>query len=1251
MELLTLKYKFLAMLLLGALIQSLAQTTFADNFSSQAYNLNDGTGNWSTNWIETNDDGSPNSGDAFIFLGLGNVLAFVGNGANGNGEHGINRTVNLSGATSATLSFDWRTQQLDTFNGGQEELGIFISNNNGATFTQIGAGTMVGNNIDSFSQDISPFISANTIFRLQVTGGGNNSFEDNEFAFIDNLLISAIFGPSVSVVNQTIDEDIGTTTITLQLSGGVVPGGFSVDYNTADNTAFADSDYTTSSGTLNFNGLLNETQTFTIPIINNSFGENIETFFVNLSNISNSTVTTMNGTITINDDVDTAIGTNVPLTLFDEFNGRFDYALTGGTFRDDDTNTCSIVPLSSSALITTVPAGVTIDKAYLLWAHSGNNADDVVVFEGQNVSADIVNQGTFGTQPYHGMVSDVTSIIQNTPNLSSNVFDVSGLSIDNTDNDFFYCGGNTTLGGWTLMVFYEDPSFPAVSINFYNGFDGEQDSTQSYTLSGFFAIGASGSKTSVLSWEGDTGTDNNEILSLTTTSGTNLLVGDGNNNGTTTNNPFNSTIYDNTVAPVLNNLNGRGIDLDTYDISPFIAQGESSATTNIRVGGDFILLNSVILKVPSNLITGTVFEDINYPGGIGRDFTTSNGVGIEGAIVELYDNTGTFIESDITNANGIYNIGGMENGTYSVRVVNSTIQSTRGGGDSCTTCIPVQTFRSEFASSTLSTVTNEIGGANPSATTDSAEQVLANAQTISEITIESEGAVGVDFGFNFNTIVNTNETGQGSLEQFIVNSNTLDETGLDIEANSLFDPPTNIDYSIFMIPTTDANFNGDYYDIFINNTALTPIMDNRTTIDGRTQRANFSNSNTGNIPTPSGGNNVGTLGSTILNYPLPEIQVHRDNGDVFRIQDTTTTIRDLAIYANNNAGILIEANGGARIIRNLLGVDATGTTSGNINYGVEITDGTALIFRNYIAQNTDAGIWVNGGTSTSIRENHITTNGKGSCNPNILINGGSNITIQQNLIESSEGIGIEDTVGNIIITENTITNSGTNTACTNNSGIQSSASDSQITNNIIHTNAGDGIALTGTTSGNLISQNSIYANGTITPALGIDLGNDGVTINDNGDVDSGANGLLNFPVFESVTVKGNILKVIGWSRPGAVIELFITDINEGTASAGDNQFSLSQDYGEGQIYIGTITEGSGLDTDTSSSLYPTDIDGNTDNTERFNISITLTNTIPTKTIITATATVSNTTSEFGSVYAVRSGTVITNRRITYRVKK
>jgi len=958
---------------------------------------------------------------------------------------------------------------------------------------------------------------------------------------------------------------------------------------------------------------------------------------------------------------DTSVPQNQPLTIFDQFNGFYDYAVTAKTLRTSAVDPCAITTTSSNGLTTTIPAGATIEKAYLFWAHSNYTADTSVTFEGQVVTADVVNQYAISQISFFGMVSDVTTIIQGIPDPSTNTYDFSDLNIDNTNNTGFYCG-STTLGGWSLMIFYTEPSLPPSRINLYNGFNGLQNANANFTIDNFFAISSAGAKTTVLSWEGDQAFAGGEDISITTNTNPvpSFLKGDGDNIAPTEN-PFNSTIFDNSTGTIVNDNTSYGVDLDTYNISSFIAPGDSSVATNVDVGGDIVLLNAVAIKVTSNLIVGTVFEDINYPGGVGRDLTAASGAPIENARVELYDSSGNLELITTTDNAGEYVFAGMTDGDYSVRVVNNTVRSTRAGGAACTTCFPIQTFRRNYTTGSITDVANEIGGVNPAtedpgAVTTIGNPIPAGAQTVSSVSIMSAGAVDLDFGFNFNTIINTNESGQGSLEQFIVNSNALDETGINIEANSAFDPPANQDVSIFMIPISDANFNGTYYDIFISDLAtLSPITDNRTHIDGRTQRGNFTNSNTGSII--SAGTIVGTSANSLPAYPLPEIQVHRNNGDVFTIQDTGVIIRDLSIYANDNAGIVVDTGAGADIRRNLIGVNAAGVAAGNIDYGVEIIGGTADVFRNYIAQNTVAGVLVNGGTSTAIRQNYITANGGTSCNDNITISSGAGVTIETNFIQNASAFGIDDMNGNVIIRENTITTSGQDIiTCTDNEGIQLGASNSQVTNNIINANGGAGVILTGgTTTANLISQNSIFANGVTFPALGIDINDDGVTINDLNDADSGPNGSINFPIFESVAISGTSLRVVGWARPGAVIEFFVTDINEGTSAVGDNQIAgpsgaVSQDYGEGQIYIGSGTEGGISDNDGTATLYNV-TDGNTDNTNRFNFLITLSTAIPPGSIITATSTVANSTSEFGNTYTIGSARVITNRRTTYRVRR
>ena len=69
-----------------------------------------------------------------------------------------------------------------------------------------------------------------------------------------------------------------------------VPGGFTVNFATADGTATSPGDYTPASGTLTFAGTASETQTFTVAISDDGLIEPTETINVALSNPPVSTV-------------------------------------------------------------------------------------------------------------------------------------------------------------------------------------------------------------------------------------------------------------------------------------------------------------------------------------------------------------------------------------------------------------------------------------------------------------------------------------------------------------------------------------------------------------------------------------------------------------------------------------------------------------------------------------------------------------------------------------------------------------------------------------------------------------------------------------------------------------------------------------------------------------------------------------------------------------------------------------------------
>ncbi|SHJ53027.1 Calx-beta domain-containing protein [Pseudozobellia thermophila] len=1472
--------------------QLFAQETYRDNFSTVSYSNNDGSSNFSTDWIET---GDTNAGPTNEYIRIRNnrlELYYIW-------SETVRRSANLNGATSAILSFDYRAISLT----GGRALGVQVSNNGGASYATVG--TISGsNNSGTFSQDISGYISATTTVRY-IRSGFN--WNNNDYAYIDNFQITATFPASIPIMeinDVTIDEDGGNAILTVRHTGSNATGPFTLNYQTSDGTAIDGSDYTGASGILSFNGTAGETETISVPIVDDGTMENPENFVLGftlasdpqvdisdtatitiidddalimtdggsattcsdtffdpggLSNYGNnqdityticpdtadtyininftsfeivsgdvlyvyegsntsgtligqydsanvptsinsshasgcltfrfvsngantgagweaqincfpdgpiividdisfdedvgnavftvrstraahgrnifllgfveapftvdfrtvdglalagSDYTATSGTLTFtgelnnvqtisvpiaNDGVpefaedftieftgasaqyavvnynDKGTGTinsqilaNDPLTLFQEFDGYYDYSTTGGSLRtsSNGNDPCAVTTSSSNSLVSPIPATATVKRAYLYWSHSSTVRDTDVTFEGQNVSANFLYQTSLDNRNFFGYVSEVTTIVQGITDLTGNVFDFSDLTIDNTGS---YCSTNTVLGGWALMVFYEDRSLPAVNINLYQGFDGLSNDGNSFTLDSFYAISGTGAKASFLSWEGDPDLDgssssstNPEELSITNQRNQNfILSGDG---GQTGNNSYNSTIYDNTVGPpVYNNANTYGVDLDTYDISAFIQPSDSEVTANVDVGQDFVISAAVVLKVPSNLIAGRVFEDVNYAGGPGRDRVTAGGVGISGAIVELFDSSGTFIQRKSTEADGYYSFGGMADGDYFVKVVSSTVRSTRDNGANCSSCYPVQTYRTGTVSGSIEEFTNEVGGADPAAAQDVSLGVMANAQSISDVEVSGNGVVGIDFGFNFNTIVNTNEYGQGSLNQFIVNSNNLGETGLDIEANPIFDPGPGEDVSIFMIPpigdslgrAADANYNASgYFDISISSsTSLTSITGSNTIIDGRTQTAYSGNTNTGTVG--AGGTTVGVSNLALPDYDRPEIQVHRDNGDVLELNADQASVRNVSVFANNNAGIRV-LGGIANLSNNFLGVDALGLPSGNIDYGIEHIGGEVTIASNFISGNTEAGIIIDGGGRATIQGNQLTANGSTPCSDNILISGGNNISIEGNLIEAAAAAGIEiDGVDGVLVSNNSITGSGQNGGSCSGSfegmGILTNGNTATIFQNRIYSNAGQGVVVTAGIS-NTISRNSMYANGTTVPSLGIDLNGDGVTLNDNGDGDSGPNGLNNFPIITGAYISGTNLVFEGWSRPGARIEVFLSDVGQGTAAAGDNQFAFSTDYGEGQIYLGTFIEGSGDDLDAQTGNY-TDLDGNTDSTNKYRFSMPLPSGVAFGQYLTTTSTIANTTSEFSPHSVIKAYTVITNRRITYRVNK
>ena len=693
--------------------------------------------------------------------------------------------------------------------------------------------------------------------------------------------------------------------------------------------------------------------------------------------------------------------------------------------------------------------------------------------------------------------------------------------------------------------------------------------------------------------------------------------------------------------------------------------------------------------------TGTVFEDPNYGGGAGRPSTTVGTVGITGVRVELYRaSNGAFIQAVNTGAGGIYTLtsGAGNNFQVIVRVVNGSVRSTRIGGTACTTCVPVQTFRTEGSGTGLVPVTNRVGGENPAlidanTNTGNYSNLTATAgrvpQSISTVT-PSGGNVtlaGIDFGFNFDTIVTTrdatdcavNPVGstvypcQGSLRQFIINANALGSEGalaqsgsgqLDGLTSSL---PSGFESSIFMIPDGAAVPNPGMFAatqltggvaVITLASVLTTVSGPNTRLDATTQTVNALNDNNGTLGT---GGTVGVDGVSLPGFQRPEVQLTAGETTVTLVGNGSAILG----FALQQGYILLSGSG-CLARNNLVGMTATGLSNFNsaAANGITFTGTNSTVRSNFVTVNNSGIRTDGGGTGSVVSFNEVArpTNGHTNTFDGILLIGAvSGIQVTNNLVRDQRGGGFEVGFGgavaasNLLVSNNTIqgngfTNVGGGAASTEPTGMAAwaySGSNVVFSRNLVRNNAGPGLLLMNVT-GTQITQNSFSSNGPGGSGLSIDLdarGVDpnnlgapqGVTLNDNNDADTGSNDLLNYPVIASATLVAGQLSFGGFARPGSAIELYIA-------------LPDPSGFGEGLTYLGTFVEGSPADLDATTGAYgPAAINGvaqGTDNTNRFAFRITPPGSVSLGTALSATATIGGQTSEFGGNVVLTAGPLL-----------
>ena len=351
------------------------------------------------------------------------------------------------------------------------------------------------------------------------------------------------------------------------------------------------------------------------------------------------------------------------------------------------------------------------------------------------------------------------------------------------------------------------------------------------------------------------------------------------------------------------------------------------------------------------------------------------------------------------------------------------------------------------------------------------------------------------------------------------------------------------------------------------------------------------------------GNFIGTNATGTAAQANAETGVLINAGSGHTIGGTVAAARNL-ISGNTGHGIqvLLGVAMNHQVQGNFIGTNASGSGAiGNEGDGVEMLSGTDNVINctvggtsagagNVISANTGSGVqFITVGTNNLVQGNLIGTDASGS---NDLGNGSAGVAITEadnctiggtvagagNVISGNgaEGVRVNSptATGNLVQGNRVGTRSDGVTQLPNSTNgvrVTNSASSNTIGGaagggNIIAFNLSAGVMLeTGTA--NHIQANSIFSNN----ALGIDLGPAGVTPNDAGDGDAGANNLQNFPVLTTSNgVAGGGVNVQGTLNSSANTTFTLEFFSNASCDPSGN--------GEGRTFLGSApvtTNGAG----------------------------------------------------------------------------
>ncbi|MCX2576362.1 Calx-beta domain-containing protein, partial [Pedobacter sandarakinus] len=482
---------------------------------------------------------------------------------------------------------------------------------------------------------------------------------------------------SLAINSVTALESDGNIVFTVTLSGNT-QNAISINYATADNTAFAGNDYVARTGTITFpagsvNGAI---QTISIPIINDAITESSETFKVILSGATSpATITQAEGIATITDNDPASVSIAATPSTVSEANGTATFTVT----------LSNAVQSAFNVSYTTTDGSATAGSDYTttsgtLTFPAGSQAGDVRTFTVPITDDALVELNESFNATINNVTGGLVTIGTSTAVLTITDNDTAIATITPGDNE-----NEAGPVSGTFIVTLDK----AASTN----------TTLTYTLSGTASEGSDYgnivTKTIVISAGQTSGTITIPVITDNIVEATETviasLVSTNNPQITASTDPATIKIFDNTTATVTVAATANGAEPTTPGQFTFTLSNASSTDTQVTFavtgsassGTDFTAIGSTII-IPAGQTTATLSVpvlDDNIVEGLETVVLTmvsaTNNVAITASTTPA---TVTITDNDLATATIVAGTSGNEagpiNGTFVISLSNPSSQAT-----------------------------------------------------------------------------------------------------------------------------------------------------------------------------------------------------------------------------------------------------------------------------------------------------------------------------------------------------------------------------------------------------------------------------------------------------------------------------------------------------------------------------------------------------------------------------------------------